>query len=117
LGSWGEDFAASHLRSLGWTIAERNWRCAQGELDLVALQPVAGAVPYLVAVEVKTRSGVGFGDPFEAITAAKLARLKGLAHQWRRAHPGVGGMLRIDAIGIVKVRGRAPVIRHLRNIS
>jgi putative endonuclease len=117
LGKWGEDLAAKHLASLGWTIAERNWRCSTGELDLIALEPVPGRAPNLVVIEVKTKSGLGFGNPLEAITATKLLRLRGLACQWRRAHPGIGEGLRIDAIGITKPPGFAPRIAHVRNIS
>ena len=107
--------AASHLLGLGWTILDRNWRCRAGELDIVALEP--GRPPRLVVVEVKAKAGAGFGDPLEAITIAKAARLGRLALWWQRCHPGVPGGLRLDAIGITKQAGQAPVLRHVRGLS
>ncbi|MCL1841983.1 MAG: YraN family protein [Propionibacteriaceae bacterium] len=116
-GKRGEDLAARHLRALGWRIVERNWRCSQGELDIVALEPRPdGAPARVVAVEVKTRSGSGYGDPLEAITVAKLRRLRGLATRWYREHPGVGQGLRLDAVGIVKPVGMAPMLTHVRGL-
>jgi putative endonuclease len=116
LGAWGEDFAAEHLRGLGWAVLERNWRCDEGELDIVALEPAPGA-GRVVAVEVKTRAGTGFGQPLEAITRAKLGRLRHLAGRWCREHPGVGRGLRLDAIGVLKRPGLAPVLRHVRGVG
>ena len=58
LGRRGETLAARHLTSLGMRVLARNWRCPGGELDLVLRQ---GST--LIACEVKTRSGTGFGDP------------------------------------------------------
>ena len=114
LGRWGEELAAAHLAGLGWQILDRNWRCRAGELDIVALEP--GPKPCLVVVEVKTKAGPGFGDPLEAITMAKVARLGRLALWWQRCHAQVPGSLRLDAIGITKMAGRAPVLRHVRGI-
>ncbi len=69
---YGEKVAAAHLVEAGWTLLDRNWRGTRGELDVVALD---GDV--LVAVEVKTRRGTGFGHPAQAVTPAKLVRLAG----------------------------------------
>jgi putative endonuclease len=64
-------------------------------------------------VEVKTRSGVGFGHPLEAVTPAKLARLRRLAGEWRAAHPGEGGPLRVDVIGVILPRAGGRRIEHV----
>jgi putative endonuclease len=77
LGRFGEQVAAEHLVAAGLTIVARNWRCREGEVDIVALD---GDV--LVMCEVKTRRGVGFGTPLDAITPAKAARLRRLALRW-----------------------------------
>ena len=114
-GRWGEDLAVAHLRSLGWTILDRNWRCRAGELDIVAHEP--GPPLRLVMVEVKTKAGVRFGDPLEAITVDKAGRLERLALWWQRTHRGVPGSLRLDAVGITKRPGMAPVIRHVRGLA
>jgi len=77
LGRFGEDVAAAHLVAAGLTIVARNWRCREGEVDIVALE---GDV--LVMCEVKTRRGAGFGTPLDAVTPAKAARLRRLALRW-----------------------------------
>lgn len=112
LGRWGEDLAARHLTDAGMQVLDRNWRCSQGELDLVA-RDRDGTV---VFVEVKTRSGIGFGVPAEAVGRAKARRLRRLACCWLLEHRQPGGVeLRFDVVGIVKVPGRAPELVHLRS--
>ncbi|NLH69981.1 MAG: YraN family protein [Brooklawnia sp.] len=117
LGGWGEDAAAEHLVALGWQVVVRNWRGEGGEIDLVALEPVDDRPPVGVIVEVKCRSGLGFGDPLESITWAKCARLRRLARQWRQTYPGPLSAIRVDAIGIVKITGQRPRITHARGIQ
>ena len=97
------------LERLGWHIVERNWRCTAGEIDLVAREP-DGTV---VLVEVKTRSGLGYGSPLEAITYAKQAKLRELVHWWRREHRGAGP-IRVDAIGVLRDRSGVQ-ITHVRD--
>ncbi len=77
LGAWGEQVAVDHLRGKGLVVLDRNWRCREGELDIVVTD---GAT--VVFVEVKTRSGAGFGRPEEAVTPRKLSRLRRLAQRW-----------------------------------
>ena len=62
LGRHGEDLAVGYLETLGMLIVERNWRCSDGEIDVVALD---GDV--LVIAEVKTRRSLDYGHPFEAV--------------------------------------------------
>lgn len=113
LGAEGERLAAEHLERLGYEILDRNWRHGRdGELDLVAAD--AGSI---VAVEVKTRAGRGYGHPFEAITTQKLARLRRLLLAWvRDAHP-VCDRLRIDAVAVTIGPDGAPDIEVLRGIG
>ena len=115
LGRWGEELAATYLHDLGWTILDHNWRCRAGEIDIVAVDP--GEAARLVIVEVKTKAGRRFGDPLEAITLAKVARLGRLGLWWQRSHPDVPFSLRLDAIGVTKMTGLAPVIHHVRGLS
>ena len=75
LGALGEQLAVEHLTSLGLRILARNWRCRYGELDIIA----ADADRTVVFVEVKTRSGDGFGGLPEAVTPVKVRRLRRLA--------------------------------------
>ncbi|MDR0436048.1 MAG: YraN family protein [Propionibacteriaceae bacterium] len=117
LGAWGEQIAVDHLLGLGWTIADRNWRCDAGELDIVALEPLPGRPPCVVVVEVKAKAGTRYGPPLEAITHRKLNRLRALAVRWVREHPGVGLGLRLDAVGVLKSPGCAPRLTHVRGAS
>jgi putative endonuclease len=111
LGKRGEALAAEHLIALGLEIIDRNWRCSQGEIDLVALDD--GEV---VFVEVKTRSSLAFGHPLEAITVTKLARLRRLAAAWCEAHPERHSHIRIDAIAIIAPTHGLVEIEHLRSV-
>jgi putative endonuclease len=73
LGRLGEEQAAAHLVAAGYALVARNWRCARGEIDLVARQG-----DQVVFVEVKTRRQGGW-PPEEGIGAAKAGRLRELA--------------------------------------
>ena len=111
LGRYGEELAARHLVATGYQLLDRNWRCARGELDLVALAP-DGTVCF---VEVKCRSGAGFGVPSEAVTPVKARRIHGLAVAWLADHRPGGhrGGLRFDVVSVVRRRGSAPELEHL----
>ena len=111
LGRLGEQAAARHLTELGWQILDRNWRCPEGELDIVARDGTE-----LVVCEVKTRSGVGYGAPAEAITAAKAARLRRLAARWLAVH-GLGhAAARIDVLGLVADGGGRFTVDHMKGV-
>ncbi len=111
LGRRGEELAASFLVNEGYTILDRNWRCPQGEIDLVAFDGNE-----TVFVEVKTRSSVAFGHPLEAITTLKLARLRRLAAAWCAEHEGNHDRIRIDAIAVIAPRHGTPQIEHLKRV-
>jgi putative endonuclease len=108
VGQFGEQVAAQHLERAGLRILDRNWRCPEGEIDLVAAE---GAT--LVVCEVKTRSGAAFGDPAEAVGPAKVQRLRRLALRWMAAHEVGWGDLRFDVVAVVRREGEV-VVRHLR---
>jgi putative endonuclease len=107
-GRLGEELAAAHLIAQGLIVLDRNWRCAVGEVDIVARDGDA-----LVICEVKTRSSRRFGSPLEAVTVAKAARLRRLAACWVRAHDLRPRQIRIDLVGIVLGTGD-PEIEHVR---
>ena len=81
LGKSGEQAAAEYLESSGLRILDRNWRCATGEIDIVAVDRQT-----LVVAEVKARTSTRYGTPIEAVSRAKRARLRRLAVQWLNAH-------------------------------
>jgi putative endonuclease len=112
LGAYGERVAVAHLLEAGLSVLDRNWRCALGELDIVARD---GDV--LVVCEVKTRSSTRRGHPLEALTADKAARLHRLAEAWiedRRVHPtGV----RIDLVAVLRQARGPALVEHVRGVA
>jgi putative endonuclease len=111
LGRYGEQLAAEHLTAAGMTVLARNWRCDRGELDLV-LRDADGTV---VFCEVKTRSGTGFGEPSEAVGRLKARKVRLLACRWLLEHRPHGvGEIRFDVVSVLRRRGEAPQLTHLR---
>lgn len=111
LGALGEQVAVGHLLSLGMSVLQRNWRCRYGELDVVAEDGDA-----VVFVEVKTRTGDGFGGLPEAVTPAKLRRIRRLAVLWLAGQPMRWRDVRIDVVGVRVGRDRDPEVTHLRGV-
>lgn len=117
VGNRGEDLAADFLqRTAGMEVLARNWRCKIGEIDIVAFER-DGVHTTLVFCEVKTRTGLGFGVPLEAITHQKLRRLRHLAAHWLIEKETRADDIRLDAIGVVMLPGREPEITHVRAIG
>ncbi|WP_258933315.1 YraN family protein [Nesterenkonia pannonica] len=77
----GEQLAADFLEAKGHRVVERRWRTPTGELDLVTLDEGT-----LVGVEVKTRRGIGYGHPLEAVNGKKLRRLHMLVREYALSH-------------------------------
>ncbi|WP_159500078.1 YraN family protein [Microbacterium sp. 18062] len=113
LGRDGEDAVAAYLTRDGYDILDRNWRCAQGEVDIVARD---GAE--IVVVEVKTRSTELFGHPLEAVDARKRTRLWRLAVAWAQQHPDLarGLRLRLDVVSVLGAKAPAFRLEHLRDV-
>ncbi len=112
LGRQGEQLAADHLRDAGLRILDRNWRCADGELDIVAAERRV-----LVVCEVKTRSDDRFGVPLEVISRPKRSRLRRLAVRWVIAHGVIFDEIRIDVIGVLKDSAGGFTIEHVRGVG
>lgn len=94
LGSAGENRAATHLAALGMRIVERNYRCRQGEIDLIAWD-----ADTLVFVEVKARRGQGCGAPEEAVSAWKQRKIRQVA-AWYLARLGYEPFCRFDVVSV-----------------
>src|SRR3954464_7509792 len=77
VGAYGERVALAHLVEQGMVVLDRNWRCAEGEIDLILRDG-----PDVVFCEVKTRRGGAYGRPAEAIRPDKVRRLRRLATRW-----------------------------------
>jgi putative endonuclease len=112
LGREGEQAAVDYLKGCGYRILDRNWRGAAGELDIVAVERHV-----LVACEVKTRSGTGYGTPLEAVSVAKRRRLRQLAVAWLSAHGIRFDRIRIDVLGLVRDPAGGFTIEHVRGVG
>lgn len=116
-GLLGEDLAAEYLQQRGHRILARRWRTRTGELDLVTIDGRD-----LVAVEVKTRHGVNFGHPFEAITEQKLLRLRVLLNLYAMDYQLRNLRRRVDAVAVILQRQPdkeepKAVLEHLKALS
>jgi putative endonuclease len=111
LGRWGERVAAEYLESEGYSIVDRGWRCAHGEIDIIVHREDCTAF-----VEVKTRRTLQFGHPLESITPAKMSRLRVLAGEWCRTTGYSRGRIRIDGIGIVGDGVRIESLDHRTDV-
>jgi putative endonuclease len=96
LGAEGEARVADHYEARGYTLLERNWRCRDGELDLVLR---TGRT--LVICEVKTRSSAAFGTPAEAVTRVKQAKLRLLARRYLETAPFHPSTVRFDVAAVL----------------
>jgi putative endonuclease len=112
LGKSGEQAAAEYLQSCGLRILDRNWRSADGEIDIVAAERHV-----LVVCEVKSRSGLRYGSPLEAVSRAKRSRLRRLAVQWLNAHGVRFDQVRIDVVGLVYEGTGGFTIEHVRGVG
>ena len=113
IGALGEQLAVEHLHGLGLRIVARNWRCRYGELDVIA----AEGANTLVFVEVKTRTGDGFGGVAEAVTPQKVRRIRRLAGLWLAGQDSGWSQIRIDVIGVRLGRSRTPEVTHVRGVG
>ena len=115
VGAYGERLAARYLTESGMHILDRNWRCDQGEIDIVAMDDAC-----LVIIEVKTRRSLTFGSPVEAVTAVKAARLRRLAALWltdHRSQVDAVADVRIDVVGVLRPTNGPARIEHLVSVA
>ena len=110
-GTMGEKLACDFLYRNGYDIIETNYRCPEGEIDIVARQGHT-----LVFVEVRTKTGRWFGRPEESITPLKMARLRTAAARYGESHFGLPEDRRIDVIAIeMSGKGRVSRIELIEN--
>ena len=107
-GKKGENIAEQYLKKLGYKIIEKNWHYSKNaEIDIIAEDKDC-----LVFVEVKTRTNLECGHPFEAITKSKYENIKKGIFFYRQENPQYK-TVRVDAISIV-LEPRLE-IKHLKN--
>jgi len=110
LGAYGERWAVNYLvNEAGMYVLDRNWRCGEGEIDIVAHDADA-----LVFVEVKTRRDGEFGPPAEAVAFAKQSRLRRLAALWLNDHAIHPEEIRFDVVSVLRPRFGPALVDHLR---
>ncbi|GAA1335094.1 YraN family protein [Saccharothrix algeriensis] len=110
LGALGEHVACEYLRRQErLALLHRNWRCPDGELDVVATDGAR-----LVVCEVKCRSGTGRGSPLDTVSPAKLERVRALARRWRDLHGLHRLAIRCDLVGVLWPRSGPVRLHHLR---
>jgi len=112
LGRAGEQAAVSYLEGCGFRILDRNWRCADGEIDIVAVERHT-----FVVCEVKTRSGTKYGTPLDAVGRIKQRRLRRLAVQWLSAHGIRFDQIRIDVVGLLRDGADGFTVEHVRGVG
>ncbi len=101
LGQGWEKLAEKRLAAAGYVVRERNYRTRCGEIDLIAEDS-----GMLCFVEVKGRSGPGFGEPAEAVTLEKQRRIARAAQEylWRR-RLAASTRCRFDVVSIMDSGG------------
>jgi putative endonuclease len=96
LGQRGEELTARWYLDHGYTVVARNWRCREGELDLVASRGSS-----IVFCEVKTRSSNRYGPPAAAVTRSKQIRLRRLAARWLAGRERWYDEIRFDVAEVI----------------
>jgi len=111
-GAFGEQLASDFLEKRGHEIVDRNWRIREGEIDIVSLAK-DGLFHF---VEVKTRSSLAFGHPFEAIDREKAHRMQKLALAWLATHSCFGCEWRIDVAAILIAKDGSHTLEYRENL-
>ena len=109
LGKEGERLAEDYLKRKGYKLVERNYRCSAGEVDLIVLDRRV-----IVFVEVKTRTGHGFGTPAEAVQPRKQRKMMQAAQFFLSEKKLHQRDARFDVVGI-SWPAREPVVEHIEN--
>jgi len=95
--------AVGFLQKQGYTILQNNYRCPEGEIDIVARWKDC-----LIFVEVRTKRSTAFGSPEESITPAKMDKLRRVAAHYRQTHEGIPDSWRIDVVAVELDRQNRP---------
>jgi len=110
LGHQGEQLAAAYLQSRGYSIITCNWRCAHGELDIVAHKDDT-----FVFVEVRTRRASSTEEAFQSVNPHKQNRLQKLAYSYLSDNHLQDVLWRVDVIAVALPYRGQPVIEHVEN--
>ncbi len=94
-GTLGEKLAQDFLRKQDYQIMETNYRCPEGEIDIIAKDG-----DFLVFVEVRTKKSHEFGTPEESITPAKMRKLRAASFHYQQSHQNLPPLCRIDVVAV-----------------
>jgi len=94
-GILGEKLAKDFLKKRGYHILETNYRCPEGEIDIVAKHKDS-----LAFIEVRTKTSQEFGSPEESITPVKRERMRATASHYRQTHDNLPTLWRIDVVAV-----------------
>lgn len=108
VGELGEKLAKDFLVKNGYKILETNYRCPEGELDIIATQQ-----KYLVFIEVRTKSNLKFCSPEESVTYAKKQKLIASSWHYRQNHEKLPQLWRIDFVSVVLGAYDKPAVINL----
>lgn len=107
----GERLAADHLEARGYRIRERNFRCREGEIDIIAEKDGC-----LAFVEVKTRRGSNMGSAAESVTLAKGTRMLRAAETYSQDRTDLPANRRIDVVAVeLSPGGRLLSVEHIES--
>ncbi len=110
-GTLGEKMAAGFLKERGYHILQTNYRCPEGEVDIVARHKDC-----LVFIEVRAKRSLEFGSPEESITPVKMDKLRRVAANYRQTHDDIPDSWRIDVVAVeIDQRNRPLRIELIEN--
>ena len=111
VGAIGEKLAADLLKKRGYKIIQRNFRCREGEIDIIAQKDEC-----LVFVEVRTKKNTAFGTPEESVTLSKREKLIALANTYIQAYNKPPQSWRIDVVAVeLTPDNRVSRLEHIEN--
>lgn len=116
IGEKGENIASEYLEKIGWQIVSRNFRCKQGEIDIIARNKEE-----IIFIEVKTRTNFKYGFPAEAVNKQKLKHLKKAIEYYLYTNNINNKTVRIDIIETYFIKKYNPKryivkVNHIKNI-
>ncbi len=110
-GILGEKLAGDFLKKRGYRIYETNYRCPEGEVDIVARHKDS-----LVFIEVRSKRSLEFGSPEESITPTKMERLRAVAAHYLQTHNNLPSLWRIDVAAVeIDQKGKPLRIEIIEN--
>jgi len=111
VGILGEKLAKDFLEGRGYHTLETNYRCPDGEIDIIARHG-----DFLVFIEVRTRKSLEFGSPEESITPAKMEKLRVVASHYQQNHDNLPSLWRIDVVAVeLDKKGKLSRIELIEN--